>query len=110
MSDFKWIRKGRDTNNNNINNNINIQPVPTPNTINGLSGSDLILSPSNNILRIYLNGDLITIINIHEIISWNIQGRVIELITEDPTPLRLEFININEALIGLNVIEATANL
>lgn len=106
MASIKWIRKGRSGANSNT---ALIDPISTPNTIDGLYGSDLILSSAGNVLQIYLSGNLVAIININEIICWNIQGRNIELITEDPTSLRLGFVNETQALIGLNVIETITN-
>lgn len=81
----------------------------TPNTIDGLIGTNITMSLSNQSLLV-TKGSLLAQVVITEIITWSIEGLVLTILTEDPSPLELTFISTIERDIAVGILEAAINL
>lgn len=84
-------------------------PIITPNVIKGLYSINITIDGTNQSLLI-TKGLLVAHIVLAEIVTWDLGDVTIIIITEDPTPLQLIFVNNTERDLALATLEAGMNL
>lgn len=107
MADLRFIMKkpraGEDST------GASIDTVATPNTVDNLSSVDITLTPSNLGAYIVSNGQIAVHLALEKICNWSIDSKIVTIYSIDEVPLRLSFVNANEALLGLSIIENGIN-
>lgn len=82
----------------------------TPNTINVLVATNLLLSSDNKSILVKVNNILLAQLIIREIVSYSISGVKILIISDDMDPVELTFNNASEATSAINFIDSAINL
>lgn len=81
----------------------------TPNTIDRLYAVNITIDVTDQSLLV-TQGSLLAQVILKEIITWDLEDSLITIITEDPTPLQLKFINPAERDLALIILENGVNL
>lgn len=110
MSGIKFLSKNNRFASNSSSTTPRVEEGPTPNSIDGLSGSNVILNPSNLSVKITVGGVDLASVYVKDINDWLISDKVLTLYSADDVMLSLTFISNAELLIGLTVIKNAINL
>ncbi len=86
------------------------ETIATPNTIEGLYGSDITISGTNQSLLVWQGSILLAQVVLAEIVTWGLGANSITILTSDPTELQLKFISNTERDIALTILEDGMNL
>jgi len=82
---------------------------PSPNTIDGLIGTDLVTEIAGESVSVKLNSIKVAHIILDEVTNWEPAGNQLIIYSEDPQPLVLTFISLPEAQSGLTRFELAMN-
>jgi len=82
---------------------------PTPNTINGLHSTDIVVTTTGHGIYILSGGAIAAHLLLSKIATWNIQSSRVTIYSLDEVPLELTFLTSNEATNGLVIIENAIN-
>lgn len=78
--------------------------MPTPDTVSGILGSEVVLSTEGNLILILKGGYPIVQLTLKEIVNWEIAGATLYIYSTDSTPIALTFMSGAELTTGLSVI------
>lgn len=82
----------------------NTTPLPTPDTVSGILGAEVVISTEGNLVLILKGGYPIVQLTLKEIVNWEIGGATLYVYSTDSTPIALTFTTGTELGIGLSVI------